>query len=342
MGSITSFPVLCIANAAISRWAYELDSKRFTNLADWPGMINGDDLGMKCTKNGVEAWRILSQFVGLKESVGKTYYSREFVNINSTNYQRIHSNPESIIRIHSDKKGFTIKQRLFVETKYVNMGLMYAIKRSGASFGLFDLASQDANLGSVYRELIRTSPPDMREDVHKRFIQIHREKLETANNLPWFIPEWIGGLGLTGVQKPSELDLRIAHQILYNWKKERPRSIAVSDQPWKTWNLASKHVPKPFFVREKNAGVEMYNHIVGQKCIDLLFDKNISLSELFQSVVTGEKTRSAIQHNAKLWSAKRYTTLPAPLSYDELLFKPVYNSYIAEQTSVSLVSPLDN
>jgi hypothetical protein len=338
MGSITSFPILCIANAAMSRWAYELDTKRITPLRQWPGMINGDDIAMKCTVKGFEAWKVLTEFVGLKQSIGKTYYSREFVNINSTNYQRDAVNPSQTLFIY-DKKNFILRRNPFKETKYVNMGLMFGLKRSGASIGLNDQDDPRNNIGTRYRELIRSTPITMREDVHKRFIQKHWELL-TSTNLPWFVPEWIGGLGLLGVEKPSELDLRIAHQILYNWKKIRPISLAHSDANWKTWKLAEERVPKPFYVREKNQGVELYNKFVGDKVIDLLFDSNITLKDLFQEVKKGMKTNSAIKHNASLWSAKRYKSLPGPLSYDDLLFKPIYNSYENEQTSISLISPL--
>jgi hypothetical protein len=327
MGSITSFPVLCIANAVVSAWAYELDSKKLTKLQDWPGMINGDDIAMRCTEEGVSAWRQISSFIGLKESVGKTYYSREFVNINSTNFQR--SEDELTEFLDKRKDGIWVtRYNPFSETKYVNMGLMNGLKRSGQSMGLRDQSDPHDNIGTRYRELMRTVPPSMKETVHKNFINRHRELL-TATHLPWYVPEWIGGLGMIGFQEPSELDLRIARMILMNWKRTRPISLSHGTTNWKTWQLAEARAPKPFYIEQKNKGTELYNRIVGQKCIDLLFDSSIQLNELKQEVTSGRKVSAAIRHNAKLWSPKTYGNhLCAPLSYDDLIFKPKYSSYV--------------
>jgi hypothetical protein len=327
MGSITSFPVLCIANATVSAWAYELDSKKITLLRDWPGMINGDDIAMRCTRKGEDAWRQISSFIGLKESVGKTYYSREFVNINSTNFQREEDNPTEFFDKRKDG-SITVRYSPFVETKYVNMGLMNGLKRSGQTIGLRDQSDKDDNLGTRYRELMKKSPSSMREVVHRTFINMHRELLEQFH-APWYVPEWIGGVGLTGYREPSELDLRIARMILLNWKKARPISLAHGTANWKTWLLAEARVPEPFYIGQKNKGTELYNRVVSQKCIDLLFDSNLQLKDLLTEVTSGMKVTAAIRHNAKLWDPKRYGNhLPAPMSNDDLTFKPKYSSYV--------------
>jgi len=330
MGSITSFPILCILNAVVCRWAYELDTKRKTPLREWPGMINGDDCCMRCTKKGVEAWRLLAGFIGLKESVGKTYYSTKFVNINSTNFEVGQQWDEQEDFLDYDEKDNpVIRHTPYVRTKFINMGLMNGLKRSGLSIGLSDQDDPRDNIGVRYRELMRSCPSSMRGEVHKGFIDKHRDLL-SKTYLPWYMPEWIGGLGLLGYEMPSELDLRVARMILLNWKKTRPISLAHGDTNWKIWQLAEKRVPKPYFVEKKNEGVELYNAIVVKQCIDLLFDSSITLDTLFEEVTKGQKVSTAIRHNAKLWDPRRYGNhLPAPMKYDDILFKPKYSSYKA-------------
>jgi hypothetical protein len=325
MGAVTSFPILCIANATASSWAWELDNKKLTTLKDWPGMINGDDIAMKCTTRGVEAWRQITRFIGLEESVGKTYYSSEFVNINSTNFERDVENPIVFTDIRADGK-FAVRTSPFIESHYINMGLMNGLKRSGNSIGLSDQDDPYDNVGTRYRKLMETCPPSMRESVHKGFVNKHRTLMEKTR-LPWYVPEWIGGLGLTGYREPPELDLRIARMILLNWKKTRPISLAHGTTNWKTWQLAESAVPKPIAVTRKGPGTELYNRVTSQKCIDLLFDSDIQLDELFQEVTSGRKVTAAIRHNARLWDPKRYRNLPKPMTNDELTFQPKYSSY---------------
>jgi len=126
MGSIVSFPILCIANAALCRMAlegaslvkrkekvvYRLTRKGTGSLA--PLMVNGDDCLLKGPKGTLRnCWESICGFAGLESSVGKTYFSDSFCTINSTIFKRTPENR-------------------WVESKYVNMGLMMGRKRMGA------------------------------------------------------------------------------------------------------------------------------------------------------------------------------------------------------------------
>jgi hypothetical protein len=86
MGSIVSFPILCIANAAICRMALEADQSRVFTLRDCPLAINGDDAIMKMTRKSVKIWETIGSYCGLSPSIGKVYESNRFLNINSTTY----------------------------------------------------------------------------------------------------------------------------------------------------------------------------------------------------------------------------------------------------------------
>jgi hypothetical protein len=332
MGSITSFPVLCIANAAFCRWALEMDFQKKLLLRDAPMAVNGDDCMLRIGQFGRGIWGRITKFGGLPPSVGKCFYSREFVNINSTNYLRDEENPTEEHIFYTDSL-FTKRFNPFKLNLYVNMGLMTGLKRSGLSIGLSDQDDPRNNIGVRYRELIRLSPPSMRNEIHKGFVNRHRELLEKAR-LPWYIPEWLGGLGLTGIVEPSELDLRIAHMILLNWETRRPISLAHQEATWKTWQLAQKALPKPMLTFEKNKGVEEYKDLVAKKCIDLLFDLNIDLETLMTEVRKGEGVNKAIKRNAVIWSPKTYKELAKPLKMVDIEFRARYDSLQGQKPDI--------
>jgi hypothetical protein len=324
MGSVVSFPILCIANAAVSRWAYELGSdKRLTLLRDAPLMINGDDMLMRCTERGRAAWSKIAAYAGLKESIGKTWYAKEFVEINSTMYL---VGPDHIHRVQTVNDSGEIKIRLcpFVQVPYVNFGLLRGLKRSGGAVGLNDLADPKETIGARYRELLTHCPPHLKPKVHKMFIDYHYSVLSLAR-VPWHIPEWLGGLGLTGHRDPTRLDLRIAHRILMGWSKRRPAAVKTGEQSWVIWNLAEKRIPAPSSFTEDAvaAGVVLYENAVAKECLNLLFDSNVSLSTLIRRV--GDEAVLALRKNERLW--KITADLPSPIPSDSLKYRRRYASY---------------
>jgi hypothetical protein len=351
MGSITSFPVLCIANATMSAWAYEISNKKIALLKDIPMLINGDDIAMRCTREGYRLWTKITQFGGLKESIGKTFMSREFVNINSTNFIYTPLNPrtfsvqrERVVNVGRwsgtvKTNEFAIRKQPFILNSYINMGLMKGLKRSQGGVSLNDQTSITDNIGARYREMIRLCPSHLRKSAHKGFIGEHK-KLLSSIRLPWYVPEWLGGLGLTGVYEPSELDRKIAQMILYNWQKSSPKQLDHTITNWKTWELASKRVPTPYIVEEKNFGTDAYNQAVANECIDLLFDSEISLEKLFQNNEKGSDSSSILmlRYNERLWNPKRYPKLPPPITLEKMIFRGRYKSFLNAPSFINLNS----
>jgi hypothetical protein len=322
MGSVTSFPILCIINASLSRWALELDSKKKISLQRARLMINGDDIAMVCTSVGYDHWKRLTKFVGLKESIGKTYFSKEFVQINSTNFRKTEVGQPHIVA------GRRIQNVRLTLVPYINMGLLLGLKRSGGQISLTDsLTDEYDNIGTRYRESIRLCPRRLQETVHKFFIEQNRSTLEKVK-LPWYIPEWIGGLGLLGFKRPSDLDLRIAQQILYNWKKTRPIQIR-NKMKWYMWNLAEKRFKgKVFEQNQKTQGTEIYNRAISHLVVDLIFDSEVDLSSLLKDEPS--HVLSAIRKNEKLWNPKRYPKLPPPIAVEQLDFQAKYPSVLED------------
>lgn len=328
MGSITSFPVLCIANAAMCRWAIEVAENRVYTLQDSKLMINGDDCGLRSKQSVYEHWRKITTFVGLNESLGKTYRSREFIDINSTSFRRVE--PRKISYKRAD--GTTVNRDCpFEQVKYVNAGLLLGMKRSQGGIGLNDQSDPRNTVGVRAHELIRLCPEHLHTKVMRSFINTHRELLDTAR-LPWYIPEWLGGLGLPigPWGEPSELDLRLAHRVLLEWRNKRPVSIAHQDANWKIWQLAAKNLPSPVYSKEKNLYTEQYNEALGKQAVNLLFDSNYELKHLFDKENDKNLVRRAISHNAKLYKPRG--RLPQPLSLAEIKYQSLYPNWVLNQS----------
>jgi hypothetical protein len=242
MGSIISFPFLCLANAALCRYAMEITDCKNYKLVDRfiesyttaPLLINGDD----CLFKGkvivlFDNWKKITHFGGLESSVGKTFRSRKFMTINSTQY--------SYKEVKSDweLESGIVDRTTYETVKYVNLGLCYQQKKDGTRGKPF------YRLGAVHRDLQKTCPPELfarasllflseaskrkfrkeyikkdKKIVGKQYVEVWENSTQNAA-LPLFIPEWLGGLGLQifpGMEKNwiSRWDLQSANFIRMN------------------------------------------------------------------------------------------------------------------------------
>lgn len=83
MGSPSSFPVLCIINAALTLYALELNQAKLIDMTGSPILINGDDVVFPTNTKGYEIWKKVTALGGLVFSQGKNFTSRDFLIINS-------------------------------------------------------------------------------------------------------------------------------------------------------------------------------------------------------------------------------------------------------------------
>lgn len=86
MGSPSSFPILCLYNATLSRIAYERcrEDRSHLYLDEIPMLVNGDDLLLGGDLWTYLTWQRVVRWGGLLPSVGKTLVSRDWGTINST------------------------------------------------------------------------------------------------------------------------------------------------------------------------------------------------------------------------------------------------------------------
>lgn len=257
MGSILSFPILCIVNAALCRFCMEIAGSfkdswengeiEYLRLADKKFLprhsvlrrlrlanlkVNGDDNVFRGPKWVRVIWENVCALAGLESSVGKTYFSNQFCTINSLLYLNLNSK-------ECFDQGFVFTGK-WTAVRYLNLGLFYGIKRSSSDsrFGMtIDL------IGSKCRYLKDNCPVSIWPQVKKQFIRANTDILK-ASRLSWFLPEWLGGLGLPiddFDREVSAFDRKIATCIKRNYHKNNfcPVSIGEATE-WQTHRLVKK------------------------------------------------------------------------------------------------------
>lgn len=334
MGSITSFPVLCIANAALSRWALEFGAKRRFTLADARLAINGDDIIMRTNTRGYEFWRHVTGFCGLRESVGKSYFSRLYLNMNSMPYLRVEGRQKTYVYENEDFSKYSIERPCpFQQLSFVNFGLVTGMKRSQGVLGADSLAPGGKDtLGARCRAIIETAPVGMEEKLLKLFIKHHRPAL-TAFKLPWFIPEWLGGVGLPPIVKlnddleevgfvdgcgPSDRDLRVARQILLNWKVSHPMQIPAAPS-WLIHKRVMTRLPVSMTTLTESEE-KRFSKLYAELCVSELFSAS-ELSDVYDDSPQSTAIH-ALRHNERIWNPSKWA-LPSPIDVKSLVPRKV-------------------
>jgi hypothetical protein len=318
-------------------------------------LTNGDDVALKTTLQGYQYWQTITRSVGLKESVGKTFISNKFVQMNSMNYLY---NEEGLRTGVNENLDVVNRPWRYREVKYINFGLVSGQKRSGI-VSLNDQDDPTSTIGARYREMLRLAPSEMANEAHTQFIK-YNETMLKRTGLPWYMPEWIGGLGLTGLKEPTILDRRIAVCILQNWKKKRPISLGQSEVAWQTWKVAETILPEAEETSDsEDPGVEERKQQMNYACVDLLFNSDYSLDDIYigpkieaarlrqaetmcskihnaRFLLKGackrcvqnaasKKTGAAIFHNQSLWRPRK-GILPQPIDLERLPFLRKYET----------------
>jgi len=111
MGSPTSFPVLCIANMALTCAALEMVEGPGSRPIGSSGVeVNGDDVGFVAKREAILSWQRLTTTFGLSPSVGKNFVSREFLQLNSKMFR---------IESFDSPQEYTIRYPIEDPTKWV-------------------------------------------------------------------------------------------------------------------------------------------------------------------------------------------------------------------------------
>jgi hypothetical protein len=188
------------------------------------------------------------------------------------------------------------------------MGLLTGMKRNGGYFTTSDF-SDGVTFASRANDLLKSCPSYLRLEVYQIFLDNYRDILKKTR-LPWFIPEWLGGLGLPILdpekQKNSEKDLRIALRIIMNWNKpgQRPVTLSLQGAKWKIREAASRKLPDSVVSMKEDGAVKALDRLDGLAAIDLLFDSNFHLLDLYDEHGELASPNGAVNHNARLWEPR--------------------------------------
>jgi hypothetical protein len=237
MGSITSFPILCIINATLCRMSIEQTESRRLRIRDKPIyflgeeiprvklLINGDDCTLKSWRYrnlGLQYnWSKITQFGGLSSSVGKTLFSlpqKPICVLNSMTYHR--------------KDGF------WHSIKAINLGILFGKMRSTT---VENQKREYHQLGALHRDLKKECPERLWSACSSRFIHYQKDVLDKFPNIPWVAPEYLGGPGLIPEKPITLTDLKVMSILISNLddpKSKMQVRKCIVEPEWKVHKMA--------------------------------------------------------------------------------------------------------
>lgn len=183
MGSILSFPVLCLANLGLYL-ALTRDDERNIHARMRGVLVNGDDMLYCARRSRWQEHVDLGKKVGLEMSVGKAYHHRTVANANSMCFH-----------YEIGKVGVTPRH-----IPFLNSGLFFG---QGKVQGGTDEDSTRSK-SAVINELTRGSRASRACELLRHYISLHKTDLkkECESFIPGgtitrnlFLPESVGGMG---------------------------------------------------------------------------------------------------------------------------------------------------
>nr|UJQ92732.1 MAG: putative RNA-dependent RNA polymerase [Narnaviridae sp.] len=194
MGSILSFPVLCLANLICYKRALEeyinLDRqphqrRLMVSAFELPVLVNGDDIYFQTNDRFYEIWLKYINIAGFVLSVGKNYVHRNTFTINS-----------QCFRYNSECDKLT-------ECTYLNVGLLIGQSKGGDTGEILPI-------WDLYNKLLKGS--HNKTDTHRRFLHYHSDNLRSVSHKGFFslfLPKVLGGLGF--VRPSRDVKSQVTH-----------------------------------------------------------------------------------------------------------------------------------
>ncbi|APG77304.1 RNA-dependent RNA polymerase [Wenzhou narna-like virus 4] len=189
MGSVLSFPILCVINFVAYWQSLEEHYGCTLNVRSVPCLIHGDDILFKTTHEHYAVWEETIKLFGLQKSVGKNYFH---------------------------PKVFTIDSELWVESKRSD-GFHFK-KYSGINVGSLLKSKVDGRndyqrlpIWDKFNSSIRGAQD--KELYLKRFLHYHKSTIKPmtwtkAGVLNLFLPRERGGIGFELPWKPNEIPIK--------------------------------------------------------------------------------------------------------------------------------------
>jgi hypothetical protein len=308
MGSVISFIVLCIVNAAAIRKSYELLTKSESSLGGIPACVNGDDGAVKAPAEFLPIWKDVASLCGLEPSVGKVYTHESYLNINST--------------------SFLEKEGRLTHVPYVNMGLVMGMTRSGgeshSTEDISDSVDRFGSLGARHHKLVESCPASLRLKAHELFIRKHWTLLKSVR-LPWYVSESLGGVGLKPFREWQFKSDDVDDVSWHYYETDKGVRYGPSDQDqdcieilnrghFRSVSVRRLPTPQPIQVRNvwyTRKGFKIPRAKYGQPIVDLqISDSDIGFMDvatyyIAPSLVTQElssRSRELLRANERAWA----------------------------------------
>lgn len=203
MGSPTSFPILCLVNFVITLIAKRESlsqtsgctmrvARRSIPVSKTGIVINGDDIGFVATRHLYAHWTKLTTMVGLSPSVGKNFFSKEFLQVNSRMFV-----PVPGVSNKDDGWQFADRKPRFQLVHTPSLAVL-APPRT-VSFSEFCLSAP-----SWQRTFLGPTSGFERKRLNRLWHSVWMPQLSSLPTglMNWYIPRQLGGFGL----EPSDDD----------------------------------------------------------------------------------------------------------------------------------------
>lgn len=182
MGSVLSFPVLCIVNLVTYWSALEEYIGAEVEIDDLPVLVNGDDILFRANTGFYEIWKHKARSAGFALSLGKNYIHPRFFTVNSELWYCQGGDPN------------TLKFLPFLNVGLLTGQSKITGRQNASLLPLWDL----------YNLVLRGSIDPVRS--HRRFLHYHKRSIAlfTSNGRYNFAAhKWKGGLGFESGRFPD-------------------------------------------------------------------------------------------------------------------------------------------
>jgi len=203
MGSILSFPILCLANLGLYLWVIEQDTRSLSEKLKGV-LINGDDMLYRAPHGLWDRHVSLGQRVGLIMTPGKAYSHERFAGMNSQCYD-----VSSYIDVPTP-----------VRIPFLNTGLYQVQKKVMRTATIDDEDAAEANPISVFDAFVQGGwGREGKLLLAKQFIRRNgaaMAKFSAGRN--WFLHQSLGGCGATPPEgfkwSVNDTQRKLAHSLL--------------------------------------------------------------------------------------------------------------------------------
>jgi hypothetical protein len=244
MGSILSFPILCLANLGLYLWNI-MDDPRSLRQKLSGVLVNGDDMLYCGPKDSYLSHIDKGNRAGLVMSPGKAYLHRKYANANSACY-------------HYD---LTVENSTPKYIPFLNVGLYF-----GQSKVLGD-DEEKFSLSTTINRLLQGSISEEKSiKLLSSFLSRHSSSIaEECEGRNLFLPVSLGGLG---VHKPDGFKTRVTfgQRVLASYLADRPYIIP-DVRPAECPDIAEAPVElkAPWLMRKDPDREPLYRKILGLK-----------------------------------------------------------------------------